>query len=1290
MIAFGQPNYEPELRSATSKTYLEGNKGDKVKLRIKVFVKNVVQATSIAKIDLNVSGYPTSENVLRSNSSVPVFSQFNVGDLIDIRNTADNNISGATITEKISSNIIRIDKVLTSESSSTATVVNITPPKRLDYYFNLVENNEATGYISKADLVSTQLMRATISGTGTYTLGFIGNKSFQLGSANVKYLDFDADTFVYEIEHDIWISPLFYPGTFDDVAAGLKESFFQNTNCLKHIFKVRFFTDPTNPNNFYEAEFSSTLGNTGGFDENFNSGSTNYSVDDITITDYFDEEIDSVDLPSLGKEALIITDGGSHQTNFSFKIKNTTDSPFTVAATKKVVLKFFHALESNEIDTAKTIKENNVFDRIILTSGASATNGENYGTLEQVFKTCTMIRVDNTTLQVSGKIAFTSAQLARLRLLTSAKPILSVGVFVASGLGGAYNEDFGNDFDNAPASNPSDSNDTALLLVLASEFVTGGSFDTDLLSFTSTLAEHPDSTVVKTSGEFFPGDGVVFKTIMAMNTVAKELNQIFFNKARMMVVAEKSTGEQFNLDEFTFDFGATTRVSNLHVVSFLQDRNFILPSGDVRRQISIQGHSDGGAGIKNYTFLWPILFRWEYWQQVLGAHADFYNTSLPNNGHNHFWYHFQTSGWSLKYRFEIDVTNAGTAGTYEADPIVLSAKDYNSNADWGSEAIELFNTSDVPLTDGSNQYVQGDADTKVKATFVKASALPALSNISGVIWMQTYEGVRIGEISSLYDFYSGSVFKSVDGTPRLNKLNPSGTTITFTCLIDYTKLPGGVTKFKIYARIFNAAAGGGGSYSGTVLEASFDVGGGAWTAGSSDNDFEWFDPIAGNGAITLVSSGSKSVTVGDEVELNGTLSSSAPAGTILTFKVDPLSWPQDLLDLIEVWRIRIECGGGSVTFSRADLFAAGGDFIQVQLTTISSATTFKVVAVAQVTRVLDNSGYIALTEVSLALASSPVSGTGGEEIASGAVLLVPQNLNKVGRSEPPIIRCSKKCPFKAVVLAETIGTHADHNDKSAIHFFGFQGITNIQMVLQKAADGCCDDSGWGDVADLNNNDFGIFFGLNFVTDDWEKKYAGYLINWQLVLLHVDGGVGRYRIVAVKTPAYGDVINEPWPVEFCLMEYTDFRAEGTVIIRTKTSGLHGKIGYPEHVFAYGSNWVSEFRFKGIFGFNHSGITEELTIYRTGQLTQPNRKWSEKFKLELLALPGWMHNVIMSEIMQASEITISDFNSENSFVHDNTPVLPSGPYEPVQGEVLVQEVAVTLELKSAYDNQTNRIC
>ncbi len=272
------------------------------------------------------------------------------------------------------------------------------------------------------------------------------------------------------------------------------------------------------------------------------------------------------------------------------------------------------------------------------------------------------------------------------------------------------------------------------------------------------------------------------------------------------------------------------------------------------------------------------------------------------------------------------------------------------------------------------------------------------------------------------------------------------------------------------------------------------------------------------------------------------------------------------------------------------------------------------------------------------------------------------------------------CPPCLNILASITDASSFKNDKTGFLFKFSELITGLAFTLQKKVNGT-----FTNIVTLNNNNFGTFFPLGFIIDEKNRKYVGYLIDWRLVL--IGHSVGFYRLKTEDTNIFGTFTQ--FSEEYCLKEYTAHRAEGSVKIETITSKLRGDINDPTDILDFGDGWYQSTRLCGMFGFDTSDYVEERTEYRNGQQKWVKDEQTEKYILKLKPINSELHKFVKTDILQADEILITDYNKNNPTKHIQQNVNRNGNYEP-KWQPKTKVAGVEVAFKSAFNNLRKKQC
>ena len=748
--------------------------GETITATIKISVGWFAIATPDDTITFTCAGYPSPNELIQAESNV--FLDFKVGDVIDTNSVLNTN-SSLTITEKISDTIIRIGgHTFVAETSDTATVIGVTPITALTYFYGLIENSEAINYLSKIDNSSQKYKGVLLDASDLVTVSAMlpqGGKAWQNGSMTI--IGDGVDTFYQKfiITHEFKVLPHFLEGYYQDLIDNIKPELFEDINSLKYVAQIQAQYDQSDPNNIQEGFIDNKLGNVGFYGERFNDQPTNYYIESIEHT-----TPGAIILPSI--EASII------ENNFKIVIKNTIDTPF-VDNFSNIKLSFSLAPEVEVYQNQlQTVNENFAFDSAFLTLGSAPINGDLFGTNEQVFKSLEANFVSSSEIEIVGKIAFTAPLLTVINGLAEQKYLISAIV-----------QDHTLDTPDA---------DKVNLLADINEFYIP-LIDDGMIEFETSFIEHNDDTEIGVLEPIVrPGDEVIVRSIIALDSTGRDLDTVDFNKLEVDIISTNGS-ETFVLDEFDYSFANDLKVGGVTFVNFEQNRVFKLPLNDPRRLISIKRREDlDAAGVYYYEVRYPILFRWEYWVKLNTVNTDFFDTSEPNNGLNHFWHRYNSLGWSIKARIRLSTDNNGVPGQYE-DSLDMLSRDYNTNADWINEYIKSYTVPGAELVSAGTRFIQGFAKTRIEAFFEHITPFDP-ADITVVIWIETKEAGGVPgrmRISSLYDVGAESCFESVDTSNRV-KLTFTSTTVIAEALINNSKIPD-FPDFAVYARLYYPASG---------------------------------------------------------------------------------------------------------------------------------------------------------------------------------------------------------------------------------------------------------------------------------------------------------------------------------------------------------------------------------------------------------------------------------------------------------------------------------------------------
>lgn len=708
--------------------------------------------------------------------------------------------------------------------------------------YNFIGNNESTNYISKVDGSVQELLANALLSTYTQTSGslivgqkyyisdfnagddftnvggtnvtgaiftatgttpttysngstlnrafdfeFQGAKPYQIGSATIVCMGNNTSIIYgqkFKIIHETFMTPFFLSDQWTDLFQGINPVYFQNNECLRYIFKISAMYNFTDPNRAltYESVNDVNLnfaGNTGGFNENFNTGLTNYSVFSKTYLNNLGNQIDEIELTT-------------NETSFSIVIKNTTDSPFSNNNTK-FTLNFIRApYDSTEyVNNTKTLAENFCFDRAQNTIGAASVDGDNFGTDYQVLKDVVGTFNSSSQITISGKIAFDANVVSEISQADEYRYLFFISV------------------QNHTKTN-NDSDRVNLLADINTFFVDAS--DPTMISIENKFINHVQTDFNSPSDEIFDPhieDEIVARSRFYIDSNGRTADDIVITSMIAKIKCfNTSTEQEFTLDQYSINMANVTPSGDITLPNFQQinlsiPRVFHIPTTEIRKNIVVQRRSDLDAGGKVYfDIVFPFMVRWEYWLALAGVNSDFFDINEPNDNFNNSWLHYangSVANWVCRYEFIVNVKKNGT-------PLQFTASNDFSVTDYSTDgSIKTYDSNNVELTNGALKYVLGYEDTKIVATFPNLDSGFNINNCHVVIGIEVKEQGGVSgrrRLSSLNVQTTDTWLKSATGNGLVSKAATSSTEMTATCYIDKTLIPLNVSEFKVSARLY--------------------------------------------------------------------------------------------------------------------------------------------------------------------------------------------------------------------------------------------------------------------------------------------------------------------------------------------------------------------------------------------------------------------------------------------------------------------------------------------------------
>jgi hypothetical protein len=782
--------YEVEsLSSATPEIdYLYANIFQKVTMTATVRYETYVNAETDEGFSFDDPQDP-DDSWVRDEEGLNRFEEFSVGDTIIIQNANTLANDGEyLVMEKPDDNRMRMwdtsgagaYATFTQDLSDETVEFRLQQdPEGLVYDYGLIRNNEATNYFSKVDgsimrFVSEDATSAPLVGAAMIPLG---KKDWQFGYDGGASFTNQTETdernneiYVFQIVHTFYVHPFYLPPQITELQNNVAPTYFRSLNALTNVWRLEARREAKDPNVFQEFVYdgvNSKDGNSGWFDEEGNGGNPEYEVTNLS----YNNTINTLDLAGT--------------TNVTFDIEKLVVG----ANDPEYVCVNFIVLPEQESDIANNnllMRENYCWDRALQEQGAAAIDGE----AKAADATYTVI--EDLTVTVSAGVAsvdfdvnFGSAVLNKFDGLTNKQFLIAAYVV-----------------DNFAT--PELNNYVTLLVdvnTATTEIGTGtATVTTDFL-----FADQTDNSFVNPNDDVIKvEDEVVADTLVLLDQGT--LSDAQLEGLTAQIVATDGTDEAV-LFERTYDSSADPLSGAVRTFRQATPSGFISASTELLSELIFYRSTADDTGTQyGYRIQFPFLMRWEYWEQLIlsnipGAFIDY---TEPNNGVNQDWIRLAgLSGFDLVYRVIAEVSASGVTSALSTD-VTLDPKDYDHNANWGSNSIVISDTTGS-LSVGGQPYMKRVGDTTVTAIFVySGGGSPTAADVYAVMRIIPKENGTWTANESLSSEFNrearSNVLKSTLTTGLLD-IQESGGTFTVSAKIDASNIDPAITEYTISCSI---------------------------------------------------------------------------------------------------------------------------------------------------------------------------------------------------------------------------------------------------------------------------------------------------------------------------------------------------------------------------------------------------------------------------------------------------------------------------------------------------------
>lgn len=662
--------------------YPHGNLQDDITITLRYSIERVVFLSDDLHIWLtpppHILGSVDNVGIILDLDEQQSFTEFQKGDTIFIRTGPYE--GNAVITEKIDNNTIRVSVTLPSHEVyfTDEFIACVTAPSSLRYRYNFIESDGAIDYKNHID-GQEMLMEANglSSAVGaTLILSQNGSKSHQIGSASVKCVSVVGSyKFIYEITHNTKLLPILKDSYLQSLSNGNVLDDWAGDKQYDYAYNIELLASQDNEIDKISIE-GVEEGNTGSYNEHFNTNSTGFYVESKTFM------VDGVQVNAIDFNKI---------TNVTLVYKS--NAQFFSTLRTEVTLLAAHDDFDNYLDTNQLYLDNFCF-------GRAGTSGIiNMGSDYRVFTSYSQTIVDPSTLEVKFNVSLG----AKTKENISKSNPKKYALFISSEANGL----------SVPAQVRSRD------LVHISEFV-------------ETL---PQSEMITTSSQFWLdpatlNEGYVallpetFMTddILAVSKFSYPKNTpIKLVSIKNEIIAGGST--DVVLDSTTSSVvSAPLDPNNVQIV----DINTIRPLNQSYKSNLLISRGVDTATDWVFEIAFPFIVGYRDDKAITNQAipSEVYDYGTVGNGLSSDWYRYVSAGMSIKYRvtYIFEYNSMRYSQTYEKP---VNVNDY-SNPEWTTKSIRLYDSLGAELIDGSTKIIKGDVT--IEASFSKA-ILPPITDV---------------------------------------------------------------------------------------------------------------------------------------------------------------------------------------------------------------------------------------------------------------------------------------------------------------------------------------------------------------------------------------------------------------------------------------------------------------------------------------------------------------------------------------------------------------------------------
>ena len=287
----------------------------------------------------------------------------------------------------------------------------------------------------------------------------------------------------------------------------------------------------------------------------------------------------------------------------------------------------------------------------------------------------------------------------------------------------------------------------------------------------------------------------------------------------------------------------------------------------------------------------------------------------------------------------------------------------------------------------------------------------------------------------------------------------------------------------------------------------------------------------------------------------------------------------------------------------------------------------------------------------------------------------------------------RECCFQLPVFADLASPDDIYrNDKhSIIGKYDYSFFSVVTIFIQK-----WNGSAWVDEVEVIDDTYGTSYNYGyFSSSDGRLLYVGFVADFNLIL---DGlGEGSYRFRYKELDFNANETETIYPFEFCLKTYNENLVDFSVRFETYTKGITGDVDSDLDTWDFinvtnilPNGWFNQWRLpNSFFGYNKSAYQRDYIRYQNGQEVWLQDEQVESYTWNSGFYPALLHDYIKTNILQADDITVTDYNSNNPNVIKNKAVNASSNYEP-NWQYNNKKAFVDVDFIQEYQNRRKKRC